>query len=186
MLKPKSLARIVVVLLLLNISFAAVLAQNARDEKPPLRERLFFGGSLGLMFGTYTDIDISPIIGLWVLPRLNIAAGPEFRYLKYYDEKANIYGGRVYSQFVIIKDLNNMLPMGVHLGFFLHGEYEFFQYDYTNGFDSQSTFIDVPLLGGGISQPLGRRASLNIMVLWALNDYYGIYSQPEFRISFTF
>ncbi len=81
MLKPNSLARIVTVLILLNISFTAVLSQRTKGEVPPLKERLFYGGSLGLQFGTVTDIDISPIIGLWLLPRLNIAAGPKYRYL---------------------------------------------------------------------------------------------------------
>jgi hypothetical protein len=174
------------VLLLLNISYSAVYAQKVRSETPPLKERLFYGGSLGLMFGTLTDIDISPIIGLWVFPRLNVAAGPKYEYYKYYDERASFYGGRVYSQFFFIRDLDNIIPLGVHLGFFVHAEDEFFKLEYTDGVDTFNPFVNTPLVGGGISEPLGGRASMNLMFLWALDDFYGLYSEPEIRISVTF
>jgi hypothetical protein len=173
-------------LIIMNISFAEVFGQKARSEAPPLRERLFYGGSLGLQFGTYTDIDVSPVIGLWVLPRLNVAAGPKYRYQKYYEEKANMYGGRVYSEFFFIRDINNMIPLGVHLGFFLHAEYEFFKIDINEGVGWESHFINAPLAGVGISQPLGMRSSMNLMLLWALEDYYDFYSDPEIRISIIF
>jgi hypothetical protein len=186
MLKPNSLARIVTVLVLLNISFTAILAQKTKSEVPPLKERLFYGGSLGLMFGTETSIDISPILGIWLLPRLNVAVGPKYEYYKYYNFRSQSYGGKVYSQFVFLKDLDNLIPMGVHLGFFLHAEDEFFKLDYTDGTQWINPFINTVLLGAGINQPLGRRAAMNFMVLWPLDNYYGLYSEPELRISFTF
>jgi len=47
--------------------------------------------------------------------------------------------------------------------------------------------INTILAGGGLSQQIGRRAALNFMVLWALNDSgYGLYSNPEIRIGFVF
>lgn len=195
MLKPNSLARIVTVLVLLNISFTAILAQRTKNEVPPLKERLFYGGSLGLQFGSVTDIDISPIIGLWLLPRLNIATGPKYRYFKDPIDRTDIYGVRAYAQFFFIKDLNNFIPLNVHLGFFLHAEDELLSL--------QSAFWQAPpnpteriyrntaLAGVGISQPIGMRASINMMVLWPLNDSFSgllgrLYSEPEIRVSFTF
>jgi hypothetical protein len=186
MLKPNSLTRLGTVLVLLSISFTAVLSQKIKGEVPLLKERLFYGGSLGLQFGSVTDIDLSPIVGIWLLPRLNLAAGPKYEYYKYYKERANFYGGRVYTQFVFLKDLDNLIPMGVHLGFFLHAEDEFFKLDYTDGVDWISPFINTPLIGAGLSEPLGRRAAMNFMVLWPLDNFYGLYSEPELRISFTF
>jgi hypothetical protein len=170
----------------LIISSSTVFGQRSRNETPPLRERLFYGGSFGLQFGTYTDIDISPVVGLWVLPRLNIAAGPKYRYLKYYEERANIFGGRAYTQFFVIRDINNIIPINFHLGLFLHAEDEFFKVNYTDGIDTEELFINAPLVGAGISEPLGRRSSLNVMVLWALEDDYDFYSDPEIRISIIF
>ncbi|HPJ60844.1 MAG TPA: hypothetical protein PLV06_06645 [Bacteroidales bacterium] len=178
--------RLIILLAILLMSCSMLAAQKTRGEAPPLRERIFFGGSLGLQFGTLTDIDVSPVVGLWVLPRLNVAAGPKYRFMKYYDERVNVYGGRVYSQFYFIQDFDNVIPLGVHLGLFLHAEDEFYTYKYSDGVSSESYFINTPLVGGGISQPLGRRSSMNIMFLFALEDTYEIYADPTIRISFTF
>jgi hypothetical protein len=177
---------IIIMLLVAFVSESEIYAQKTRNETPPLRERLFYGGSFGLQFGTITDIDISPVVGLWLLPRLNVAAGPKYRFFKYYDYRADIYGGRVYSQFVFIKDLDNIIPAGIHFGFFLHAEDEFFSLNETIDTESGSFFINTPLVGAGISEPLGRRSSFNLMFLWALTDPFDIYGDPEIRISFMF
>lgn len=175
-----------VLLISLISSYTALSAQKQGSDKPPLKERLFFGGSFGLQLGTYTDIDISPVIGLWVLPRLNIAAGPKYRYIKYGAERANIYGGRAYTQFMFIRDLDNIVPMGVHLGFFLQAEDEFFKFRYTDGTNTEEVFSNAPLLGVGVSQPLGRRAAVNLSIMFAVDDPYDFYGDPEFRITITF
>ena len=192
-LNRKQLFALILTSVLLIIPVSAFYGQKVREETPPLRERLFFGGSFNLQFGTITNIDVSPIVGFWVLPRLAVAAGPEY---KYYSERyigsTNIYGGRVYTQFVVIQDLNNIIPAGIHIGFFLHAE------DELQSLQTQTPFwnntlvtterfsVNTNLVGAGISQPMGRRAALNLIVLWALNDSYGIYSRPEIRVSFVF
>lgn len=180
------------VLLFINICVPA-FSQRKPGDTPPLRERIFFGGDFGLQFGTITNIEIAPIVGLWVLPRLSFAAGPEY---KYYAEKhigsTNIYGGRVYTQFVIIQDINNIIPAGLHMGLFLHAEDELQSLQSETPFwintkaDSERFTVNAFLVGGGVSQPIGRRSALNIIALWAIDDSYGIYSSPEIRISFTF
>jgi hypothetical protein len=168
-----------------------VSGQHAREKPPPLRERLFFGGNFGLQLGTITDIQISPVIGLWLLPRLNVAVGPNYRFVKYRTERTNIYGGKGYIQFVVIKDLNSFLPIGSNTGIFLHIEDEWLSLESAYWKNppvfSERFNINTVLAGGGISQQMGRRSSMNIMVLWALNDSgYGVYSNPEIRVSFNF
>jgi hypothetical protein len=170
----------------------------SRSDVPPLKERLFYGGSFGLQFGTVTDIDISPVVGIWLLPRINVAAGPKFRYFKdkysFYNSSTMIYGGRAYSELVIIKDLNNIIPIGLNFGFFLHIEDELLSLE-SSFWQSTSTntrFIgNTVFAGAGMSQPIGRRSSLNLMFLWSLNDAfddlsYSFYSNPEIRISVIF
>jgi len=179
------------IIILLLVSFSAAIGQQVRQEKPPLRERLFFGGNIGLMFGSYTNIDISPIVGLWVLPRLAVAAGPDFRYYKDPYGSTTIYGGKIYTEIVFLQDLNNLLPLGIHLGLFLHGEYEglslesaFFKYP---PYETDRFFLNTFLAGGGIRQMLGPRSAMNITFLWAFdNSGYGIYGNPEIRVSFMF
>lgn len=162
-----------------------------RQETPPLRERMFFGGSFGLQFGTLTNIQVSPVVGLWVLPRLAVAAGPNFTYYKYYDEETTMYGGKFYTQFVVLQDLSNILPVGLHTGIFLHLEDELLNlesaYWQVAPYTSERFTVNTILLGGGMSQQLGQRSFMNIIVLWALQDPgYAIYSNPEIRLSFNF
>jgi hypothetical protein len=164
------------------------------DQRPPLRERLFFGGYFGLQFGDYTNIEVSPTIGVWVLPRVAIAVGPSFQYYATPYIETTIYGGTSYVQLMLLRDLNNILPVGIHLGIYGQAEYEGQSLDnsyvsYMSGLpDSEGRmYSDAFLLGAGISQPLGGRASINLSFLWALNqpEYY-VYDSPEIRVSFQF
>lgn len=164
---------------------------RTREEPPPLKERLFFGGSFGLQFGTITDIQFSPVAGIWLLPRVAVAAGPNYRYFKDPFDRTSIYGGKAYSEFIFLQDLDNIIPIGLHFGMFFHVEDEvlslessFFR---TMPQDMDRFLINTVLAGVGIRQQMGRRSSLNMTFLWALNDHgYGIYGNPEIRISFMF
>jgi len=164
------------------------------DQRPPLRERLFFGGYFGLQFGDYTNIEVAPTIGLWVLPRVAIAAGPSFQYYATPYIETTIYGGSSYVQLMLLRDLNNILPIGIHLGIYGQAEYEGQSLDnsyvsYVSGLPDSGgrMYSDAFLLGAGISQPLGGRAAINLSFLWALNqpEYY-VYDSPEIRVSFQF
>lgn len=161
------------------------------EERPPVRQRLFFGGSFGLQFGTVTNIEVSPLVGIWLLPRVAVGAGPSFQY---YDDpygSTAIYGGRAMLQLSLIQDLNNIIPLGLNTGIFLQGEYEglsleksFFT---TTPESSGRLYYGSFLVGGGISQPTGKRSSMNISFLWNLSEnIYGIYDNPEIRIEFYF
>lgn len=186
------ISSIFIISLVLLSSFSVVSAQRRREEPPPLRERLFFGGNVGLSFGTVTDVQVAPIIGLWILPRVAVAAGPNFRFYKDPYDKTDIYGIKTYGQFVLVQDINNLIPLGVHTGIFAHMEYEWLNLE-TSFWQSIPTFMETRfnihtlLAGGGISQQLGPRSSINFTVLWALNDPgFGVYSNPEIRLSFNF
>jgi hypothetical protein len=183
--------RICLLLILLFITISGIFGQQVKKETPPLKERLFYGGSFGLQFGTVTDIEFSPIIGIWLLPRIAVAAGPDFRYFKDPFDHTTIYGGKTYGEIVFLQDLNNIIPLGVHLGLFFHGEYEFLSLESSffksPPYDSERFITNTFLAGGGIRQQIGRRSSLNLTFLWALNDSgYGIYGNPEIRVSFIF
>lgn len=180
----------IITALILFSAEALVSAQQTREEKPPLRERLFYGGSLGLQFGTITDIQVTPIIGLWLRPRVAIAAGPNYRYYKDPFFSTSLYGGNAYVQYYPLKDLNNVIPVGIHLGLYLHLEDELLSlesavWDQANPY---TRFLQNTVLGGfGISQQTGQRSALNLTFLWALNNtILGLYSNPEIRISFIF
>lgn len=178
------------ILLLFPIN-SIVFGQKSREEPPPFKERLFFGGNFGLQLGTITDIQVSPVIGFWILPRLAVAAGPNYRFYKDRFDNTNIYGGKGYLQFVVFQDISSVIPIGSHTGIFLHFEDELLNLQSsfwkTTPITSERFYINTLLTGGGISQQIGSRSSLNITALWALNDSgYGVYSNPEIRVSFNF
>lgn len=180
---------VVAVILLFFVVPAA--AQSVSHEVPPLRDRLFYGGGLSLQFGTITDIEVSPVIGVWVLPRLGIAAGPDYTFYKDPNVRTDIYGGTVYAQFVVIQDLNNLIKVGLHYGLFGMIEDEMLSLQSSAWLTTPSAYkrftVNTLLAGGGISQPLGRRSSINFMLLWPITSQeFNIYGNPEFRVSFIF
>jgi len=189
--------------LLLIVSYSEIYAQEEKEDRfpfdqqetdgtPSISERLFFGGNIGLQFGSYTQIEISPIIGIWLLPRIAVAAGPTYRYFKYQYNATDIYGVKSYMEFMVIQDLNRVLPMGVHTGIFFHAEDEWLSlktsYWQMPPYEDGDRFsVNTILIGGGLSQQIGRRSSLNFTILWPINESaYALYSNPEIRISFNF
>ena len=178
-------------IIIVLISGQLINGQTIRDEKPPFSERLFYGGSFSLQLGTITDIEVSPIIGLWILPRVGIAVGPSYQFYKMYDLRTDIIGGRSYLQIVLLRDIDKFIPIGIHTSIFFHIEDEMLSLktDFwkTTPPPPERFMINTVLAGGGLSQQVGRRSSIDIMVLWAItDDNYEIYSNPEIRIGFVF
>jgi hypothetical protein len=186
--KVKSL---LIMLLIFLLSYSVLSGQRTREDTPPLSERIFYGGSFSLQIGSITNIEVAPVIGLWVFPRLAVAAGPDYRFYKDWDGKTHIFGGRSYVQFVIFRDLDKFIPMGTRVSLFLHCEDEMLslESEYWNNvtYNPKRFMINTVLAGGGISEQIGARSSVNIMVLWTFNDPgYPIYSSPVLRIGFAF
>jgi len=171
-----------------------VIAQEKKNDRPPFKERLFWGGSFSLQLGTLTDIQIAPVTGFWILPRLAIAAGPNYRFYKFMGEQTDIYGFQSYLQLIFLKDIDKFIPIGSHTSIILQVEDELLSLEsafwkratYTAG-ESKRFYVNTPLAGVGLSQQIGRRAYINFVVLWALADSgYALYNNPEIRISFIF
>jgi hypothetical protein len=186
--------RTTLVLVLLLLPLAAE-GQRKRDAAPPFRERLFYGGNFGLQFGTITDIQVSPVIGFWVLPRLAVAVGPDYRFYKEkffnYSDKTHIYGGKAYVEITVLRNINSVIPIGANTDIILHLENNLLSLEsefFKNPPLTSERFLMNTVLGGpGISQQIGKRSALNILVLWALNEpEVRIYSTPEIRFSFMF
>lgn len=191
---PGSIRRMGIVSLL-TFMFTVISGQTISREAPPIKERLFFGGNFSLQLGTITNIEVSPVIGLWVQPRIAVALGPDYKYYKDPVQKTSIYGGRAYIQLVVIRDLNKFIPLGNGTGLFLHLEDEMLSLDsfsWKNITASPKRFsINTLLAGAGLSQQIGRKAALNFMVLWSVYESdpeisTQIYSNPVIRIGFVF
>jgi hypothetical protein len=186
----KSLITLACLLMVVTLT-GQIPESHVSNDRPPLNQRLFFGGSFGLQFGTVTNIEVSPLAGLWLLPRVAAGIGPSFQYYKDPYGSTTIYGGRAMLQLNLIQDLNNIIPIGLNSGIFVQGEYAVLSLEkaffYTLP-DSDGRFIyDSFLAGAGISQPTGKRSRMNITFLWSLTgNEYGLYDTPEIRIEFFF
>jgi hypothetical protein len=126
------------------------------------------------------------------MPRIAVALGPTYRYYKDHYNATDIYGVKSYMEFMVIQDINRVLQMGVHTGIFFHAEDEWLSlktsYWQVPPYENDDRFgVNTVLIGGGLSQQIGRRSSLNFTILWPLNEsVYALYSKPEIRLSFNF
>lgn len=192
-LKYSAIFTILIVIFVLPGTKSGILhaQEPARESAPPVRERIFYGGNFGLQFGTISDIEIAPVVGYWVLPRVALAVGPDYRFYKYFKEKTHIYGGKAYAELTLLRNINSVIPIGANTDIILHGEDQLLSLE--SGFfkltpyDTRRFYLNSVLVGGGLSQWLGKRSSLNILFLYAFtNEEYQLYSKPEIRISFVF
>ena len=183
--------------------FCAALALPASAQSNySIRDRLFFGGSLGLMIGTYTDIEISPHVGYYITPRWAVGIGMTYEYYNnrdhFYDPylgrferfETHIWGGRLFTNYVIVNNVNDLIPLGFNFRIFAHVEYEALSYEkrFFNYFATGRELQNNILVGGGLRFPTGKRSSLNLTVLWNLNshlnDIYG--GGPVIRLGYNF
>lgn len=136
----------------------------------PFKDRLYFGGNLGLQFGTVTLVDVSPLVGVMITPRLSGGVGATFQYYddsRFQGAEGTSYGGRLFGRF-------NVLP-----NIFLHAEYESINWETYDLFveDYRRTWSNALFLGGGYFAPFGSRGGANFTFLYNVlhdnqNSYY--------------
>ncbi len=147
-------------------------------EKKAFKEKLFFGGSLGLQFGTYTLIDVSPVIGYKVTPKFHPGIRLTYQYLSYRTTAAQTYryGGSAFVRFFIIE------------GIYAQAEAEALNIEWYNQSRGEyRLWTENYFVGGGYFQKMGKRAGMYITVLWNLNEtIYSPYSNPVIRMGFVF
>ena len=190
---------LIIITFLLGSNILLVSAQNDFS----FRDRLFFGGNFGLMAGsTYTNIEVSPHIGYYITSRWSAGVGVTY---EYYNNKfhffdiltgqferfeTHIWGSRLFTNYVILNNMNDWIPLGLNFRIFTHVEYEFLSYE-KKFFDYYATgrkMLNSFLVGGGLRFPMGKRSSMNLTVLWNLNsELNSVYGNgPIIRIGYNF
>lgn len=177
-MKPVSLPRIAAWTFLTVLTSLSSAAQDStvsrQKDTRGLGERIWFGGGVGLSFGTVTAIQLDPLVGYKVDKEGKLSTGlgvsywyyRDNRYVPAYDFKA--YGYRVFSRYRVIEQA------------YLHAEFLHMNVE-GNRFSSLSEIhprIWVPhlLLGAGYVQSLGARSTFYIQVLFdVLQDPNSIY-----------
>ena len=138
---------------------------QSQSQKSNFLDKVFVGGGFGAGFGNYTFINVSPIIGYRVSPKFSVAMRLMYQYttFEYYDvnqRRVKNYNG---NDFGIGGFARYMLFGPVYL----QAEYEHLSYDglYKTGETSRDTF-DSFMAGGGIAQPVGRKAFLFLTAMY--------------------
>jgi long-subunit fatty acid transport protein len=184
------------ILFLLGLSFFTIIPLSAQDTTKTLKKprnndilnRIDFGGYLGAQFGNVTYIEVSPIASYRVTEKFHAGLGLTYQYYKVNytgapDYSTSSYGGSIFMRYFIWRDL------------FVHAEYAplyvtFYDYYFDNSGsyisrDQGSAWVNDILIGGGYRQMIGAKASINLMVLWNVNEsFYSPYSNPIIRIGF--
>ncbi|HNQ66903.1 MAG TPA: hypothetical protein PKN32_00880 [Bacteroidales bacterium] len=160
------------------------------ENNPTTAKRIFFGGDVGLSFGSVTFISVNPIIGYRVSNRLSMGTGINYTYANssYYNYEGSMYGGNVFASYTIIKNLGEVLNAYQGSGILLYAEYS--AINISNYYDFPGTsikWIGTPLAGFAFQTPIGKKSYMLIMVLYNFNECsMSPYSNPVFRMSMQF
>ena len=189
---------------------STISQESTKTKVHDFWHRVTVGGNLGFQFGSVTGIVLSPEIRIRLVDQLYVGIGFSYQYLRYKDYyydwinkdyvdfTSNVYGGRIFARYYLSSLFDNALG-----NIFAHIEYEYLTYTRPYVLTDQSHgSIEDPygywyhpgkqimefnsiFVGGGYSQPLGGRVSLDLMILFNLNDsYLSPYTNPIFRLGF--
>ncbi len=176
----------ITLVLLIGIT-ASVKSQSLFGNEDYIEKKgtKFSGGTLSLMFGTTTFLDVSPHFGYYITNRLSVAGG--FTYAYYSDKlssnytfEESIYGIRAFSRFDLFKQ------------FFVHAEFEGLNiknYQSTTGInlDGDRRWLYSPLVGFGYKQSFSDLSGMYIMMLWNFDETLDYpYGNPILRLGFEF
>lgn len=155
-------------------------AKDDDEEEMSLLDRFYFGGNLGASFGRWTFVDISPMVGYRITPKFSLGVGATYQYQndRDYDIGQSVYGGRLFSRYVIA---NDFLGTG---NLFAHAEYEALfaklSYGSFSGRVENTSLFPAFFIGGGMAFPIGNRSAFTISALY--NPFYdkdnSLYGNP--------
>ena len=156
-------------------------------SKSDWTKKIYLGGYFGLSFGSYTNIELSPIVGYNFTKDFSMGIGVIYSYYSYNynipgypDTKisASNWGFRLNANYILL----NLVRLGA--------EYQYLNVDYWDRVsvnpDGTPIYAKKPynilFLGGGINQRAGRNTSIFIMFYYDVlqNDYY--YNNYIFRV----
>ena len=151
---------------------AAAAPAPAKSSGP--NEKVYYGGTITLSFGSTTRVGFFPMIGYSVSPKISAGAEVGYEYVSYDGHTTHNYGASVFSRFRVGRNL------------YAHAEYQSINYEIfkANG-SSDREWVPALLLGGGYVKSLGGRTSVYAEVLFdVLQDSKSPYGDWEPVVNF--
>ncbi len=143
--------------LLIAIGFN-ITAQND-SGKSDFKDKLYTGGNLGLTFGTYTNVIVSPMVGARLNERMYAGLGIEYQYTK--DKRYepaltyNQFGARVFTQYNFIPQL------------FAHLEFAAMSMEkYNLQLNKERNFVPFLYVGGGYRHMISKKSFVSFRILF--------------------
>ncbi len=140
-----------------------VVEEPKSNAPVPILDRLRLGGSFGLGFGTVTNVNLSPMVGLNLTDKLVGGVGVTYMWFnsRRFNVNSSYYGGRSFLMY-------SLLPMVT-----LQAEYEGLNVQYYDNVDRRYVrkWIGSPMIGGAYTQSLGGRFTrgVHMTLLYNLN-----------------
>jgi hypothetical protein len=161
-----------------------------QNEKISLRDKIYFGGNIALAFGSETQIEIAPYVGYRFTPKWSVGVGGSYNYYKtsrgFGSFSTSLYGGNIFTKYTLFHDFP-----AKGMSIFTHAEYEALSLEkkyFREPFNEDGRFIMHSfLIGAGLRQYLGGRASMEVLVLFNLNQTkYSPYQNPVIKVGINF
>jgi hypothetical protein len=163
------------------LSLFATQQDTTQVKKTPKKKkpvnRVYYGGNIGLSFGNYFRISVSPLVGYKLNPKasLGVKVGYEYVEDKRYDPKltASNYGGSVFTRYRLVPQV------------YAHAEFAYLSYKYkVSDIETNREWIPFLLLGGGYIQQISPNAAFVVEVLFdVLQDSKSPYKEWDPFIS---
>lgn len=149
-------------------------AQESKGRNP----KVYYGGYANVSVGSYTRIGFEPLIAYKLFPKFSLGGKLSYEFVKdkRYDSvyESSNYGFSLFARRRFLKRL------------YAHLEYSEMNYKIYDSLGEHDRYwVSFLYLGGGISLPITRTASLNAEVLWDLiQDQRSPYKslQPFFNV----
>ena len=162
-----------VAVVLCGLTMSAQGSTPKPKDTRPFSERIWFGGGVGLSFGTVTAIQVDPLVGYKVDQDGKFSVGVGGSYWYYQDNRFTPsinytgYGYRTFARYRFIPQLYAHTE-------FLHLNVE--RYDYTTDMVAR-IWVPHVLVGAGYVQQLGGRSSIYFQILFdVLQDPNSVYA----------
>jgi hypothetical protein len=129
------------------------------EPKSSVMQRLYFGGGVGLGFGTVDYVEVAPLVGFRVIPRLELGFQPFYQWTddgRYSPSVSTTdYGARLFARVPIWR------------GLFAEGDYEYTNYEYPTapGLTARDTY-NAFLAGGGYYFGVGGKVGMYASALY--------------------
>lgn len=153
-------------------SFSQGLETYDSGLKTDWKDKFYFGGNVGAQFGTFTFVNLAPLVGFKVTDRFSIGTQLQYQYFRdnsIGNFESHVFGYSGFARYFFTENL------------FAHTEYQVL-----NGhFDYSGNRVNIPnlFIGGGYMYPISDNVSFGVVALYELlRRTYSPYRNPTINV----